>query len=79
MHELLSSLNPVNHMIFEKRLNGAVAVIPFEEALHRGLLPLQEQAGATLARWPSGRGRCALYHEENPAKDFFRPEPACSR
>jgi len=30
---------------FEKRLNGAVAVVPFEEALHGILLPLQEQVG----------------------------------
>ncbi len=30
---------------FERKLNGALAVIPFEEALHRFLLPLQEHIG----------------------------------
>jgi hypothetical protein len=29
-------------VIFEKRLNGAVAVIPFDEALRGILLPLHE-------------------------------------
>ena len=43
--ELLSPLNPFDRVIFEKRLNGAVAVVPFEEALHGILLPLQEQVG----------------------------------
>ena len=45
LRELLSALNPFNRVIFEKRLNGAVAVVPFEEALHGILLPLQEQVG----------------------------------
>ena len=45
LRELLSSLNPFNRVTFEKRLNGAVAVVPFEEALHGILLPLQEQVG----------------------------------
>ncbi len=45
LRELLSTLNPLNRVIFEKRLNGAVAVVPFEEALHGILLPLQEQVG----------------------------------
>lgn len=43
--ELLSTLNPFDRVTFEKRLNGAVAVVPFEEALHGILLPLQEQVG----------------------------------
>ena len=43
--ELLSPLNPFDRVIFEKRLNGAVAVVPFEEALHGILLPLQEKVG----------------------------------
>ncbi|MFO0700668.1 MAG: MerR family transcriptional regulator [Nitrospira sp.] len=43
LHELLSSLSPFNRVIFEKRLNGTVTVIPFEEALHGILLPLQEK------------------------------------
>ena len=41
----MSTLNPFDRVIFEKRLNGAVAVVPFEEALHGILLPLQEQVG----------------------------------
>lgn len=45
LRELLSTLNPFNRVAFEKRLNGAVAVVPFEEALHGILLPLQEQVG----------------------------------
>jgi MerR family transcriptional regulator, light-induced transcriptional regulator len=45
LRELLSTLNPFNRVIFERRLNGAVAVVPFEEALHGILLPLQEQVG----------------------------------
>jgi DNA-binding transcriptional MerR regulator len=45
LRELLSTLNPFNRVTFEKRLNGAVAVVPFEEALHGILLPLQEQVG----------------------------------
>ena len=45
LRELLSTLNPFDRVIFEKRLNGAVAVVPFEEALHGILLPLQEQVG----------------------------------
>ena len=43
--ELLSPLNPFDRVIFEKRLNGAVAFVPFEEALHGILLPLQEKVG----------------------------------
>ncbi len=59
LQELLSSLNPLNRVIFEKRLNGAVAVIPFEEALHGILLPLQEQVGQL---WHDGRLDVAIEH-----------------
>ena len=45
LRELLSALDPFDRVTFEKRLNGAVAVVPFEEALHGILLPLQEQVG----------------------------------
>jgi methanogenic corrinoid protein MtbC1 len=45
LRELLSTLNPFNRVTFEKRLNRAVAGVPFEEALHGILLPLQEQVG----------------------------------
>jgi len=46
-------------VIFEKRLNGAVAVIPFEEALHGILLPLQEQVGQL---WHDGHLDVAIEH-----------------
>jgi MerR family transcriptional regulator, light-induced transcriptional regulator len=59
LQELLSSLNPFNRVIFEKRLNGAVAVIPFEEALHGILLPLQEQVGQL---WHDGYLDVAIEH-----------------
>jgi DNA-binding transcriptional MerR regulator/methylmalonyl-CoA mutase cobalamin-binding subunit len=45
LRELLSVLDPFDRVSFEKRLNGAVAVVPFEEALHGILLPLQMQVG----------------------------------
>jgi methanogenic corrinoid protein MtbC1 len=35
----------LDRVTFEKRLNGAVAVVPFDEALHGILLPLQERVG----------------------------------
>jgi methanogenic corrinoid protein MtbC1 len=59
LKELLSSLNPFNRVIFEKRLNGAVAMIPFEETLHGILLPLQEQVGQL---WHDGHLDVAIEH-----------------
>jgi DNA-binding transcriptional MerR regulator/methylmalonyl-CoA mutase cobalamin-binding subunit len=59
LQELLSSLNPLNRVLFEKRVNGAVAVIPFEEALHGILLPLQEQVGQL---WHDGHLDVAIEH-----------------
>ncbi|MBK5283278.1 MAG: MerR family transcriptional regulator [Nitrospiraceae bacterium] len=59
LRELLSALNPFDRVIFEKRLNGAVAVVPFEEALHGILLPLQEQVGKL---WHEGHVNVALEH-----------------
>ena len=59
LRELLSTLNPFDRVIFEKRLNGAVAVVPFEEALHGILLPLQEQVGQL---WHEGLVNVALEH-----------------
>jgi methanogenic corrinoid protein MtbC1 len=59
LQELLSSLSPFDRVIFEKRLNGAVAVIPFEEALHGILLPLQEQVGQL---WHDGHLEVAIEH-----------------
>ncbi len=59
LRELLSTLNPFDRVIFEKRLNGAVAVVPFEEALHGILLPLQEQVGKL---WHEDHVNVALEH-----------------
>ena len=59
LRELLSTLDPFDRVIFEKRLNGAVAVVPFEEALHGILLPLQEQVGQL---WHEGHVNVALEH-----------------
>ncbi|MEO5630782.1 MAG: MerR family transcriptional regulator, partial [Nitrospiraceae bacterium] len=59
LQELLSTLNPFDRVIFEKRLNGAVAVVPFEEALHGILLPLQEQVGQL---WHEGHVNVAIEH-----------------
>jgi len=43
--ELTQVLQENDRAGFERKLNGALAVIPFEEALHRFLLPLQEHIG----------------------------------
>ena len=59
LRELLGSLDPFDRVTFEKRLNGAVAVVPFEEALHGILLPLQERVGEL---WHEGRVNVALEH-----------------
>ncbi len=50
--ELVQALQENDRAIFERKLNGALAVIPFEEALYRFLLPLQEQVGQL---WHDGR------------------------
>src|SRR6476620_2861732 len=57
--ELVTALNPLDRETFERRLNGAVAVIPFEEALHKILLPLQERVGHL---WHDGRLGVATEH-----------------
>jgi DNA-binding transcriptional MerR regulator len=59
LRELLSALDPFDRVTFEKRLNGAVAVVPFEEALHGILLPLQEQVGQL---WHDGHVNIAIEH-----------------
>ncbi|WP_342349468.1 MerR family transcriptional regulator [uncultured Nitrospira sp.] len=43
--DLSQALEENDRAGFERKLNGALAVIPFEEALHRFLLPLQERIG----------------------------------
>jgi DNA-binding transcriptional MerR regulator/methylmalonyl-CoA mutase cobalamin-binding subunit len=45
LDELVASLDPFDPPVFERRLNGAVAVVPFEEALFGILLPLQVRVG----------------------------------
>ena len=59
LRELLSALDPFDRVTFEKRLNGAVAVVPFEDALHGILLPLQEQVGQL---WHDGHVDIAIEH-----------------
>ena len=59
LRELLSSLDPFDRVTFEKRLNGSVAVVPFEEALHGIFLPLQEQVGNL---WHEGQVNVAVEH-----------------
>jgi MerR family transcriptional regulator, light-induced transcriptional regulator len=57
--ELLSGLSLFNRVIFEKRLNGAVAVIPFIEVLRGIMLPLQAQVGQL---WHDGHLDVAIEH-----------------
>lgn len=59
LHELGSTLNPLDRVTFEKRLNGAVAVVPFDEALNGILLPLQEHVGQL---WHDGHISVAVEH-----------------
>jgi DNA-binding transcriptional MerR regulator len=57
--DLIAALDPIDRVTFERRLGGAVAVIPFEEALHKILLPLQERVGQL---WHDGRLGVAVEH-----------------
>lgn len=59
LDELVSLLDPLNKLRFERKLNGAVAVIPFEEAIQRILLPLQRRVGEL---WHEGRVNVAVEH-----------------
>jgi DNA-binding transcriptional MerR regulator/methylmalonyl-CoA mutase cobalamin-binding subunit len=59
LDELVGSLDPLDKAGFERRLNGAVAVIPFEEAVQRILLPLQRRIGEL---WHNGRLDIAVEH-----------------
>ena len=59
LEELVAALDPLNRELFERRLNGAVAVIPFEEALSGILLPLQERVGQL---WHDGKLDVAVEH-----------------
>lgn len=57
--ELISCLDPLEKIRFEQKLNGAIAVVPFDEALQRILLPLQRQIGEL---WHQGRVSVAVEH-----------------
>jgi MerR family transcriptional regulator, light-induced transcriptional regulator len=59
LNELMQLLQPLRRDSFERRLNGAVAVIPFEEALHGILLPLQTRVGQL---WHDGHLSVAVEH-----------------
>ena len=59
LDELLNALQDHDRGSFERRLNGAVAVIPFEESLHRILLPLQIRVGEM---WHEGKLSVAVEH-----------------
>ena len=59
LNDLIGSLDPLDKAGFERKLNGAVAVIPFEEGLHRILLPLQRRIGEL---WHEGRVKVGIEH-----------------
>jgi methanogenic corrinoid protein MtbC1 len=59
LDELMGALDPLDKAGFERRLNGAVAIIPFEEAIQRILLPLQRRVGE---RWHQGHLTIAVEH-----------------
>ena len=59
LDELVSHLDQPDKARFERQLNGAVAVIPFEEAVQRILLPLQRRVGEL---WHEGRINVAVEH-----------------
>src|SRR4026209_2904316 len=59
LDELVGSLEPLDKAGFERRLNGAVAVVPFEEAVQRILLPLQRRVGDL---WHQGQLTVAVEH-----------------
>ena len=59
LDELVSCLDPLDKLRFEQKLNGAVAIIPFDEAVQRILLPLQLRVGEL---WHEGRLNIAVEH-----------------
>lgn len=59
LDELIALLDPLDKSRFEQKLNGAVAVIPFEEAVLRILLPLQRRIGEL---WHAGQINVAVEH-----------------
>ncbi|MGC4096614.1 MAG: cobalamin B12-binding domain-containing protein [Nitrospira sp.] len=59
LDELIARLDPLDKSRFEQQLNAAVAVIPFDEAVQRILLPLQCRIGEL---WHEGRVTVAVEH-----------------
>jgi len=59
LSDLTQALQENDRLGFERKLNGALAVIPFEEALHRFLLPVQEHVGQL---WHDGKLGIAQEH-----------------
>ena len=59
LDDLMGSLDPLDKAGFERRLNSAVAVIPFDEAVQRILLPLQRRIGEL---WHQDRLNVAVEH-----------------
>lgn len=59
LDDLIALLDPPEKTRFEQKLNGAVAVIPFEESVQRILLPLQRRVGEL---WHEGRVNVAVEH-----------------
>jgi DNA-binding transcriptional MerR regulator len=59
LSDLTQALQDHDREGFERKLNGALAVIPFEESLHRFLLPLQDQIGEL---WHDGKLGVAQEH-----------------
>jgi MerR family transcriptional regulator, light-induced transcriptional regulator len=59
LDELVQVLDPLDKVHFEQKLNSAIAVIPFEEAVQRILLPLQRRVGDL---WHDGRINIAVEH-----------------
>ncbi|MGD9851768.1 MAG: MerR family transcriptional regulator [Nitrospirales bacterium] len=57
--DLIQAIQEGDRAGFERKLNGALAVIPFEESLYRFLLPLQEKVGQL---WHDGKVNVAQEH-----------------
>jgi DNA-binding transcriptional MerR regulator/methylmalonyl-CoA mutase cobalamin-binding subunit len=56
---LLKSLQPIDSIAFERKLNESIAILPFEEALIRILIPLQYRVGDL---WHEGKLEISTEH-----------------
>jgi methanogenic corrinoid protein MtbC1 len=59
LDDLMDCLKPLDLVNFERKLNGAVAVIPFEDAMFAILLPLQKRVGQL---WHEGQMDISIEH-----------------